>query len=260
MCKPTYYTIAYEINPWMSLKRQANHRRALQQWHRLYALLTTTLRARVTLLTAQPGVPDLVFTANAGLVAGRLVIRSNFRHRQRQREEPIIERYFRQAEFRVVRLPSRFNFEGEGDALWMNGTLLFGFRFRSDAPAHTYLSRILKARVLPVELADKRFYHLDTCFAPLDERSALWFPKAFDRYGRTVIEGLVADPISVSEADAKRFVCNAIALGRAIVLQGGFSSALRRQLRRRGFQPYPLELSEFLKAGGSTKCLVLRLA
>ena len=29
MCRPTYYTIAYEINPWMSLKRQANHPRAL---------------------------------------------------------------------------------------------------------------------------------------------------------------------------------------------------------------------------------------
>ncbi|MDP3703444.1 MAG: arginine deiminase-related protein [Candidatus Omnitrophota bacterium] len=259
MCRPTHYTIAYEINPWMSLKRQANHRRALQQWTQLYALLTKTLRVPVKLLGVQRAVPDLVFTANAGLVSGRVFIRSNFRHPQRQREEPIVERHFRGAGFRVVRLPNRFDFEGEGDALWMNDTLLFGFRFRSDAPVHTYLARVLKARVLPIELADRRFYHLDTCLAPLDQRCALWFPKAFDRYGRKVIEGMVADPISVSEADAKRFVCNAIAIGRSIVLQEGFSTTLKRALTRRGFQLYPVDLSEFLKAGGSAKCLVLRL-
>ena len=270
MCRPTYYTIAYEINPWMSLKRQANHRRALAQWAKLYELLTRRLQARVNLLTPKPNVPDLVFTANAGLAAGpptktfgggagRMLIRSNFRHPQRQREELYVERYAKRAGFRVVTLPQRFRFEGEGDALWVNGTLLFGFRFRSDAPAHEELAHLLKARVLPVELADKRFYHLDTCFAPLDERTALWFPKAFDRYGRKVIEGLVDDPISVSEADAKRFVCNAIAVGRSVVLQEGFSSALRRQLTRRGLRLYPVDLLEFLKAGGSAKCLVLRL-
>jgi len=259
MCRPTYYTIAYEINPWMSLKRQANHRRAVQQWNALYQLLTHQLQVRVALLPPRPGVPDLVFTANAGLIAGPLVIRSNFRHPQRQREQPILERYFRREGFRVARLPARYRFEGEGDALWVSDTLLFGFRFRSHAPAHTRLSRLLGARVLPVELADKRFYHLDTCFAPLSSRSALWFPGAFDRYGRKVIESLVPDLISVSEADAKRFVCNAIVIGRHVVLQEGYSAALNRTLSRRGWTPCPTDLSEFLKAGGSAKCLVLSL-
>ncbi len=270
MCRPTYYTIAYEINPWMSLKRQANRTRALAQWHRLYQLLTRELRVRVRLLPSRAGVPDLVFTANAGLVVGRTFIRSNFRYPQRQAEEPIVERYFRRAGFQVVTLNPRYDFEGEGDALWMDRTLVFGFRYRSDAPVHEELSRLLAARVLPVELSDKRFYHLDTCFCPLTERTALWFPGAFDRYGRKVIERLVADPIAVSEADATRFVCNAIVVpapagarggpgGRSVVVQSGFSSALRRHLKRRGFDLYPVDLSEFLKAGGSAKCLVLQL-
>jgi N-dimethylarginine dimethylaminohydrolase len=259
MCRPTYYTIAYEINPWMSLKRQANHARAVSQWHRLYQILTKALKVRVRLLPPHPGVPDLVFTANAGLVEGRTLIRSNFRHPERQREEPIVERYFRRAGYRVVRMSSHDDFEGEGDALWMGETLVFGFRFRSDAPAHQELARILNARVLPVELVDQRFYHLDTCFCPLDGASALWFPKAFDRYGRKVIESLTEDLIGVFEADAKRFVCNAVVVGRRIVLQEGYSSALRRRLERRGFCLYPVDLSEFLKAGGSAKCLVLRL-
>ena len=259
MCRPTYYTIAYEINPWMSLKRQANTRRARAQWQQLYQLLTRTLAARVDLLPPRAGLPDLVFTANAGLVQGRTLIRSNFRYPQRQREEPIIERYFRRRGLRVVTLSPRYRFEGEGDALWMGQTLLFGFRFRSDALAHEELARILKARVLPLELVDRRFYHLDTCCCPLNEDTVLWFPKAFDRYGRRVIERM-AETISVSEADAKRFVCNAIALGRDVVVQAGVSKALSRRLTRRGFRLHEVNLSEFLKAGGSAKCLVLRLA
>ena len=259
MCRPTYYTIAYEINPWMSLKRQANQNLAHVQWLRLHHLLTDEFGVPVRLLSARSGVPDLVFTANAGLVRGRTLIRSNFRYPQRQLEEPVIERYFARAGYRIVTLNRRYDFEGEGDALWMNETLVFGFRLRSDAPAHEELARIVKAEVLPVELADRRFYHLDTCFCPIDKRTALWFPKAFDRYGRRVIERVVADPIAVSEQDATRFVCNAIVVGRSVVMQAGCSTALRRRLERRGVRLYPVDLSEFLKAGGSAKCLALRL-
>ncbi len=260
MCRPTHYTIAYEINPWMSLKRQANAARACAQWNRLYHLLTQTLGLRVRLLPPRPGMPDLVFTANAGLVQGKLVIRSRFRYPQRQREEPIVERYFRRAGFRVVRLSRSCRFEGEGDALWMGRTLVFGFQFRSDAPAHEELARVLNAEVLPVELVDRRFYHLDTCFCPLDAATALWFPQAFDRYGRQVLERLVPHLIDAGEADATQFVCNAVVVGRDVVLHDGISPSLQRRLGRRGFRLHPLDLSEFLKAGGSAKCLVLRLA
>jgi len=260
MCRPTYYRIAYEINPWMSVQRPVDHARALRQWNALHHLLTKTLHVQVRLLPPQSSVPDLVFTANAGLIQGRMMIRSNFRFPQRQREEPIIERYFRQQKFQVVTLSPRYGFEGEGDALWVGRTLLFGFRFRSDAGVHAELARRLKRRVLPVELVDKRFYHLDTCFAPLASKTALWFPKAFDRYGRRVIEHLVPDLIAVSEADAVRFACNTIAVDHAVVIQEGCSVGLKQQLTRRGFRLYPLDLSEFLKAGGSAKCLVLRLS
>ena len=259
MCRPSYYTIAYEINPWMSLKRQADGARARLQWERLYTLLRHQLGVRVRCLPPQRGVPDLVFTANAGLVHGRTIIRSNFRYPEREREEPVIERYFRRAGFRVVRLSPRYHFEGEGDALWADETLVFGFRFRSEAPVHEELARLLGREVLPVELSDRRFYHLDTCFCPLDADAALWFPRAFDRYGRRVLERLVPHLVDVSEADAVRFACNAIPVGRAVVMHAGVSAALRRRLARRRFEAHTVDLSEFLKAGGSAKCLVLRL-
>ena len=257
MCRPRYYTIAYEINPWMRLTRQVLHAAGRRQWQALYQLLTRKLRVPVRLIRPVPGLPDLVFTANAGLVAGRTFIRSNFRHPERRGEEPVVERYFRRLGFRAVRLPRSLNFEGEGDALWCGETLFLGFRFRSDAAIHEHLARILRCRVLPLELADRRFYHLDTCFCPLDASSALWYPKAFDRYGRRVVERHVRDPIAVSEADALKFGCNAIVAGRAIVLHRGLSRTLATTLAKRGFDVHALDLSEFLKAGGSAKCLGL---
>ena len=259
MCRPTYYTIAYEINPWMRLTRQVAKSRGVRQWQALYALLTKRLKLSVQLLTPVPGLPDLVFTANAGLVAGRTFIRSNFRHPERQGEEPVTERYFKRLGLRVVTLPRPLNFEGEGDALWCGENLFLGFRFRSDATTHEHLARILRCRVLPLELADRRFYHLDTCFCPLDAASALWYPKAFDRYGRRVVERYVRDPIAVSEADALKFCCNAIVAGRSLVLHRGISTTLTKTLAKRGVEVYELDLSEFLKAGGSAKCLALRL-
>lgn len=259
MCRPTHYTIAYEINPWMHVRRQVRQRRAMQQWLALYRALTQRLRVPVRLTRPVSGLPDLVFTANAGLVHKRAVVLSRFRHPQRQGEEAVFARYFRSHGYRVIIPTGSAYFEGEGDALWMGTTLVLGFRFRSDAAIHTQLGRHVRSEVLPVELVDRRFYHLDTCFCPLDRGSALWFPKAFDRYGRRVIERLVREPIAVSEADAERFACNAIVVGNAVVMQAGCSKRLTNELERRGFRVYPVDLSEFLKAGGSAKCLVLRL-
>lgn len=260
MCRPAYYRIAYVINPWMSLKRQANNKRALLQWERLYAVLAKELKVKIRLLPPHRSVPDLVFTANAGLVKNKLFIRSNFRFPQRKKEEPYITRYFRKNKYRVIMLNPRYGFEGEGDALWVRDTLIFGFHFRSDAPAHEELARLLKAEVLPVELIDRRFYHLDTCFCPLNKDSALWFPAAFDSYSRQVLKRLIPDLIAVSEKDAVRFACNAIAVGNHLVVQAGMSSPLKKQLTKRGFALHPVDLSEFLKAGGSAKCLVLNLS
>ncbi|HEX3315368.1 MAG TPA: hypothetical protein VHR72_10780, partial [Gemmataceae bacterium] len=67
MCPPDFYGIEYEINPWMSRARGAVVERAHQQWHALHDTLIG-LGVQIELMTPQAGLPDLVFTANAGLV------------------------------------------------------------------------------------------------------------------------------------------------------------------------------------------------
>ena len=259
MCRPTHYRIAYEINPWMRLERPAAHRQAVAQWRQLYDTLTRRLGARVQLLRPAAALPDLVFTANAGLVVGRTFIRSHFRHPERQGEEPVVERWFRAHGWRIATVPRTLHFEGEGDALFVGETLFFGYRFRSDLPAHARIGEIARCRVLSLELADQRFYHLDTCFCPLGRQTAMYYPRAFDAYGRKVIRHHVADAIPVSEEDALRFVCNAVVVGRWIIVQQGVSRGLARALTSRGLTLLEIDLREFHKSGGSAKCLVLSL-
>jgi len=258
LCPPRHYAIRYEINPWMDVGRPVDPGRAVAQWQALKALLEG-LGARVRLLPPAAGVPDLVFTANAGLVAGRAVVLSRFRHAERRLEERIDARWFRAHGYRVGRLPRGVTFEGEGDMLRQGATWYLGYGFRTAAPAAAPLARRLKARVMPLKLVDHRFYHLDTCFAPLDGKTALWYPGAFSPEARLTVQALVPDPVVVSEADAIRFVCNAIPVGRAVVAHAGASSALVRAVERRKFTWRETDLSEFLKAGGAAKCLALRL-
>jgi N-dimethylarginine dimethylaminohydrolase len=257
MCPPDYYGIHYEINPWMDMSRQAEHAVAVEQWQRLHQLIIDA-SAQVSLLQPVAGLPDLVFTANAAMIYRRQALISRFRHRQRQGEEPYDRRWFAENGFVILEAPDNFSFEGAGDALFCGDTLYAGYRMRSDAGGHQQIGRMIDCRVIPVELVDARYYHLDTCFCPLSEGIAIWYPPAFDEYGQRAICEHVDQLIEVERAEAERFACNAVVIGRRVITNTGCDK-LHAALARGGFQPVATPLDEFVKAGGSAKCLTLRL-
>jgi N-dimethylarginine dimethylaminohydrolase len=257
MCPPDYYGIEYEINPWMSRARQSDRDVAAEQWRGLRKLLEHS-GARVSTLTPVPGLPDLVFTANAALIFRDQAVLAHFRHPERQGEEAVDEAWFAAQGFRVRRPPERVYFEGAGDALFCGDTLFAGYRIRSDARGHQQIGEMLGCRVIPLELVDNYYYHLDTCFCPLAPGVAIYYPAAFDRYGVQALGELVAELIPVREEEAKRFACNAVVVGRTVVTNVGCGE-LHRELAARGFEPRETPLDEFVKAGGSAKCLTLRL-
>lgn len=257
MCPPDYYGIEYEINPWMSRSRPSNRGEAQRQWSGLRSLLEA---CGATIETLEPveGLPDLVFTANAALVFRGSVVISHFRHPERQREEPYDARWFRDHGFKVCMPPEGVFFEGAGDALFCGDTLFAGYRIRSDARGHQQIGDMLASRVIPLELVDPYYYHLDTCFCPLAAGRAIFFPKAFDSYGRQVLRELVGELIEIQEEEARRFAANAVVVGQFVITNTG-CPRLHEQLRALGYEPRETPLDEFVKAGGSAKCLTLRL-
>jgi N-dimethylarginine dimethylaminohydrolase len=257
MCPPDFYGIEYEINPWMSRSRGSTIKFAKSQWKALSDILQG-LGVSVELLEPQPGLPDLVFTANAGLIYGTRYVSSRFRYEVRARETPYDESWFSAHGFTVERLPEGLFFEGAGDALFCGDSLFAGYRIRSDVRGHQELGKLLGCQVLPLELINPRFYHLDTCFCPLAPGEAIYFPPAFDAYARKVLAANVGRLLAINEAEAHRFGCNAVVVGKTVVLNTGCDQ-LAHDLRSSGYEPIATELDEFLKAGGSAKCLTLRL-
>lgn len=257
MCPPDYFGIEYEINPWMNIKKGADPDRAAAQWRALYETLVD-LGAEVDLIGPVKGLPDLVFTANAGLVYRDVFIPSRFRYRVRGGESPVFERWAEEAGFRILRLPEGRLFEGAGDALFCGDAMFAGYRFRSDVQSHQWIGEQLGVEVLPMELVDPRFYHLDTCFCPLARGVAIYYPGAFDDYGRAVLQKRIPKLIEVRAEEADDFSCNAVVVGRTVILNQA-APRLAGELRRLGFATRPLEFSEFIKSGGSAKCLTLRV-
>ena len=262
MCPPTLYDVNYVINPWMEGNvHRSSRQNAEQQWEQLRAALAGL--ARVELLEPQAGSPDMVFTANAGLVRMGVVALSRFLHPERQGEEPHFRKWFDDSGFAVRELPQAVPFEGEGDALFEadNSRLWAGHGMRSREASHRYLQDTWGVEVISLRLVDPRFYHLDTCFCPLFGGYVLYYPEAFDAVSQAKISAVYPEEkrIAVSQQDALRFACNAINVGKTILLNE-VSSQLSSRLESHGFRVIQVPLSEFLKAGGAAKCLVLRLS
>lgn len=261
MCSPEYFDVSYVINPWM--KENLNKvcfDRAYQQWHQLYNTIADL--ARVELVAPQPELQDMPFTANAGLILHDKVVVSRFLHPERKREEIYFEEWFRANQFKVYLLPNEIPFEGAGDALldWYHKCIWAGYGLRSSLESHKYLMKWLGIEALSLRLIDGRFYHLDTCFCPLNNGYLLYFPPAFDEQSLALIDERVpaCKRIVVGEADALNFACNAINIDNLIIVNKA-SNSLIEQLARSGFQVIEVDLSEFIKAGGAAKCLTLRL-
>lgn len=257
MCPPDHYGIEYEINPWMNRSLGAVRELAFRQWKTLHHTLGT-LGVAVETMPAVPGLPDLVFTANAGLVFHDRFLSSRFKHDVRAKESPHFDRWMDDHGFRVEHLPAQHFHEGAGDALFCGETLFAGYRTRSDVGSHQWVAQALGVQCLPLELVNPRFYHLDTCFCPLAPGVAIYFPDAFDTYGRRVLHTHVPTLIPVAEPEAHRFGCNAVVVGRTVV-HNSRCPGLAADLKSHGFDSIEVELDEFLKAGGSAKCLTLRL-
>jgi N-dimethylarginine dimethylaminohydrolase len=262
LCAPDHYGVDYVINPWMEHNRgKTDNALVKKQW----TGLRDTLARYVDLAYVEPqkGLPDMVFTANAGLVLGDLAVASRFRSPERQGEEAHFRAWFESNGFRLAPWPKNVFFEGAGDALFDRGApvLWCGFGFRSDEAATGLLERLFpKREVIGLKLVDPRFYHLDTCFCPLSRGYLMYYPPALAPESQDLIAETVPKEkrIIVSDDDALAFACNAVDLDPVVVLNAA-TPALTAQLAKAGFTSECTPLSEFLKAGGTAKCLTLKL-
>jgi N-dimethylarginine dimethylaminohydrolase len=271
MTDPSHYAVRYRINPWMRPEvwragSQTLAERALDASRHLASALDG-LGARIEWVVAQPGLPDLVFPANAGVVLDGKVLLAKFRHAERRGEEPVFRHAFERLKVEgvlreIIEPPAGAFQEGAGDAIWDDRRGLFwaGFGPRSDARAADAIAGTFAKPVVPLGLVTERFYHLDTCFCPLEGGEILYYPPAFAGEALSAIRERVSEDqlIEASDEEAAAFCVNAISLGRDIVMARAPDS-LKRRLHARGYRVREVDLSPFILSGGAAFCMTLRL-
>ncbi len=259
MSPPDHFVVEYAINPWMDVSMPVDTELALKQWERLRETLVG-LGHVVHVLPPQHGLPDMVYAANGAFAVDGTVYGARFKHPQRFEEAAVHRRFYVDNGWRYV-APTETN-EGEGDFAYLpaayGGLILAGYGYRTEATAHAEAQEALGRAVVSLRLVDPHFYHLDVALAAIDDANVAYYPGAFSAPSRRVLRQLFPDAVLADEADALAFGLNLVSDGRHVVLNTD-ASGLVSKLRKAGYAPVPVELSELKKGGGSVKCCVAEL-
>jgi len=271
LCKPTYFEVTYRINPWMRPREwhtdsEHFHATAVAGWNSMYETFTS-LGAHIELMEPQPGLPDMVFPANAAVVLNGKALLSRFKFEERQGEEVHIKKRFTEllqagVIQEVASLPEEITQEGAGDCVWDQKRQLFwaGYGPRSDEESLQYISEFFGIETIPLELVTNEFYHADVSICPLSGGEVMYYPGAFSKTSCSDIKEQVGSDLAipVGDDDANFFALNAVNLGSKVIL-AECSRKLERQLHERGYEVVKVPVSIFNMAGGSVWCMVLRL-
>lgn len=263
---PKFYDVEYEINVWMHKEDKPDKNLAEEQWG---GLVDKLISLGVEVVQTPPFEhPDAVFAANSGIAftEQRIVIPSSFKFPERRVEEKDWENFFRNTlGWSIWHLPEQVFQEGAGDALFIDNTLVTAYGFRSSEESCDLLKSMMQTEkeisqygCMKVQLVDERFYHLDTCFCPLDDKTALYYPEAFSSESEKALLDRFT-MLAVTEEEAVQYACNSIVVGKDVIMPGGCPK-IGRLLKALGYTVHFLPMSEFMKAGGACKCLTLRLS
>jgi N-dimethylarginine dimethylaminohydrolase len=255
MCQPEYFRVSYSINPWMHPENPTDTPKALTQWKALRDTYQQ-LGFDVHLIDPVEGLPDMVYSANGGLVIDGVAYSARFRHSERAAEAGHYLDWFSSRGFSPVE--AREVNEGEGDFLPVGQTILAAHGFRSDLTSHRELEQLFQREVVSLRLVRPDFYHLDTALAVLDDATISYLPQAFDEASQEVLADRFPDAIIASESDARWLGLNLFSDGRSVVMAAQ-ATGLADDIRSRGFDVYGVDMSELLLGGGGVKCCTLEL-
>lgn len=256
MCPPDHFTVEYAINPWMTPDDPADVELAQKQWRGLVEAIEGA-GGTVETIAGHPLLPDMVFTANLGVVADGRFIPATMKHPERAREPELAAYWAAGAGFDVAEVTGG-SFEGMGDALPFGSRFIAGYGPRSTTSAWTALNAKTGWPITMVELPDDRFYHIDLVFCPLTDRHALVAPLGLTDASLAEIEAIVPEPILLTDDEAMSFCANSIVVDDTIIMPAS-SERLTGILESLGLTVVVVDVGEFLKAGGAVRCLTLPL-
>lgn len=251
MSAPDHFAIKYSINPWMNADNQVDKARSKKQWLRLREIYQN-LGLEIFEIPPSTSFPDLVFTTDHGVWIHDTFYLSNFRYSERQGEQDLIIPWYKQQQIKIQAIPSICFMEG-GDVLVHRDHLYLGYGFRTSPDTAAYLHNTTRLPIISLELSNENFYHLDTCFLPVNQDTAFYYPPAFTTEGAVALKQSFANLIPLSDLEANNFACNSVIIGKKVLCQS--NPTFEQKIARLGLTPITLDMSEFNKSGGGIHCL-----
>lgn len=262
--EPKYFDVKYSINPHMLDKKgnlnTVDTSLAFKQWEEVCTIYKK-LNLNIYHFEPLAGCPDMVFCANTFLAFSkdgkRQAILSNMHSHFRTPELAPTKNWLLSQGFEVHETPDEFKLEGTGDGIWNYeaNELFLGHGHRTNIGVVSFLNNYID-NIIPLELPDPRFYHLDTCFAVLNKNTAVYIEEAFTTDGIRTLKRKFNDLIRIDLKEGiKNFAGNLFCPDQKnVIIQAGATN-LKSELAKRNFIIHEVETSEFIKSGGSVFCM-----
>lgn len=253
MCKPLYFDqLDYSINPWMK-PGTINGDKAMKQWNTLINAFKSQ-DIQIEIIDQKEGVPDMVFATDQAIVLGKTVILSRFWCDERKGETPHYRQWFEEKGYTIKDLPENAYFEGNGDSYFWHDKLLVGVGYRADKNTCKAISKIFDIEVVPIQIVDPAFYHLDVGFLPLNEATAFYYPPAYSEESRAMLKKLVPNLLEFTQVEAIGFAANSVVSDHHVIHQTG-TPTFSKKLEDLGYKSIEVDMREFMKSGGGPHCL-----
>lgn len=256
MCRPRYFRIAYQINPYMDPHVQPDPRELKKEYANILAAHVNAGRT-VRFLDPDPDRPDMTYTANQALIRGKKAVLGNLLP-ERAGEVELLRPWLTAAGFEVIDCPYRFS--GQGDAVPTGtGAVIKGREWRSDPMSDDFIRDTLGYEIIPIHTISDAWYDNDLVFGIIKPGLIAVAWNALDELSQGRLRARDdLEFIDVSLAEAKNFVCNLVSDGETVVMPEG-GPVLAEKLRNLGFEVVECSIAQLKLGGGAIRCTTLAL-
>jgi N-dimethylarginine dimethylaminohydrolase len=272
-CEPKYFRIVDVKNPYMEKNvGLSNTKEAIKQWNAIKNIYKKWVEEGIldeySELEPVEGLEDMVFTANHGIPwvlknGEKIFVPSNMKYESRKKEIPYAIKFFESKGYRIAKISEGKIFEGNGDLIAhpTKRLVYVGYGQRTSMDSLEEIAQLLETPVIPLKLINPHFYHLDTCFHPLNVKTVMICPEAFDFESFQLIKKIFPKVIRISTEENKTFFAlNSVTFHRQFkkvaMIHYGSTNAYRLLLEE-AYHVEEVDTSEFIKSGGSIFCMKL---
>jgi len=258
-------------NPYIDIHHSVNKKKVLAEHARLEHAYEHTVT--YTLSHPTDPLPDVVFTANAGLCLPRLphpmMLLPKMKYPQRQAELPYLTALYAELNLPMIPFPGPDPFEGQAELKWFHGgtKAVCGYGHRSTRQSFVVMKRLFERlygryhlappELLVLPLASEDYYHLDVAMLDYSDTDCIVHRRAFSPASLARLrQFLGASHVHVLDTEDS-FCLNAVVEGPKLITHT-LTTPLRAQLESiTGKTIHEVDTKEFEKSGGSVRCMTL---